>query len=104
MNKELIELLREARRLISDGSGAQLYGEPYLSDALDRIDAALAQPAAQAVPASCTWTADTEADSWDTACGRSWVFIEGGPTDNNVRFCRGCGKPVVLAAAPEVKP
>jgi hypothetical protein len=46
MNKELIELLREARHLISDGYGAQLYGEPYLSDALDRIDAALAQPAA----------------------------------------------------------
>jgi hypothetical protein len=53
MSKELIELLREARHLISDGYGAQLYGEPYLSDALDRIDAALAQPAAQAVPLDC---------------------------------------------------
>lgn len=68
---------------------------------------ALAQPAAPAVPDRCQWTADDDPDigrSWDSECGEKWSFIDGGPNENNVRFCQGCGKPVVIDAAPEVKP
>ena len=53
------------------------------------------------VPDSCLWTPDTdyETDVHYSACGEAWSFIEGGPKENNVRFCQGCGKPVVIASA-----
>ena len=44
----------------------------------------------------CEWTYvdDPGRDYWDSACGEAWMFTDGGPADNNVRFCQGCGKPV----------
>lgn len=61
--------------------------------------------AAQSAPqqAACVWkpAADNwETGTWDSGCGESWVFMEGGPAENSVRYCQGCGKPVVVAAAP----
>jgi hypothetical protein len=57
--------------------------------------------AAAAVPqGNCTWTQSPDFDMGDTyesQCGETWSFIDGGPTENRVRFCQGCGKPVVLA-------
>lgn len=52
-------------------------------------------------PDACVWTPDTdyETDVHYSACGEAWSFIEGGPKENNVRFCQGCGKPVVIASA-----
>lgn len=47
----------------------------------------------------CTWTEDPEG-YWSTSCGRSWTFIEGGPRENCVRYCHGCGKPVRIADEP----
>lgn len=52
-------------------------------------------------PNQCVWTEDSDCeympDTWDSACGERWTFIEGGPLENSVRFCQGCGKPVKLA-------
>ena len=47
----------------------------------------------------CVWTEDTDG-LWETSCGRSWTFIEGGPEENGVRYCHGCGKPVRIADEP----
>lgn len=49
----------------------------------------------------CTWTLDDDYDgpSWDTACGEKFVFIDGGPMDNRVRYCPYCGE-----ALEEVRP
>ncbi len=52
------------------------------------------------IPDGCKWTYDEHDYKWDSACGESWQFTDGGPEDNHVKFCQGCGKPVVLAAAP----
>lgn len=46
-----------------------------------------------AEPVTCQWKEDDEGN-WDTSCGEKWVFTVDGPTENNVRFCHGCGKPV----------
>ncbi|MFS2103610.1 hypothetical protein [Ralstonia sp. Ralssp135] len=46
----------------------------------------------------CAWTYDEHDFKYDSACGEAWCFIDGGPQDNNVRFCQGCGGRVVLAA------
>jgi len=65
---------------------------------------AAAPVAVQAVPAVCEWTQDTQYENGDTyysACGKAWVFNDGGPTDNHVSYCHHCGKKVQLAAAPK---
>lgn len=65
--------------------------------------AMLAQPVSQVgkLPDSCKWTYDEHDYKWDSGCGEAWMFSDGGPTENGVKFCQGCGKPVLLAAAPE---
>lgn len=50
-----------------------------------------------APPLTCIWTEhadDYMPGTWASACGELWSFIDGGPAENNVRFCHGCGKPV----------
>jgi hypothetical protein len=49
---------------------------------------------------SCEWREEDQwgpmAGTYESACGEAWAFTDGGPTENNVRFCQGCGKPVKL--------
>ena len=44
----------------------------------------------------CTWTLDDE-DSKALArtCGSLWCFESCGPTENEMRYCPYCGKPLV---------
>lgn len=70
--------------------------------------AMLAKPVSQGyrlnspeIPDGCQWTFDEHDSKWDSGCGEAWMFCDGGPTENGVRFCQSCGKPVLLAAAPE---
>jgi hypothetical protein len=49
---------------------------------------------------TCAWAED-EDGSWDTACGEKWQFTHGGPSENNFRFCHGCGKPVAITEPGE---
>ena len=51
---------------------------------------------------SCPWTEYPEG-YWSTSCGRSWTFIEGGPRENGICYCHGCGKPVRIADEPTEK-
>lgn len=49
-------------------------------------------------PSTCAWTqADNENSIWDSACGETWSFNEGGPVENAIKFCQGCGKSVHIA-------
>jgi hypothetical protein len=60
--------------------------------------------APQAVPAVCEWKRDSDfemGDTYHSSCGELWSFVDGGPTDNRVRYCHHCGKKVRLAAAPK---
>lgn len=56
----------------------------------------------------CTWTLDASeyGDSWDTDCGEKWCFEEGGPRENNCRYCHGCGRPlrIVVEAGEALEP
>lgn len=41
----------------------------------------------------CGWTfADDDTGAWRSDCGVVWVFIDGGPSENEMRHCCGCGK------------
>jgi hypothetical protein len=55
-------------------------------------------------PEVCKWMED---DPWGvmpgtyaSQCGEMWSFIDGGPTENHVRYCHGCGKPVRVVPFP----
>ncbi len=42
----------------------------------------------------CQWTVEVYNHGfpyYTTACGQSFEFIEGGITENNFKFCHGCG-------------
>lgn len=44
----------------------------------------------------CTWKYDDSDYYWSSACGEDWCFTDGGPEENRVRYCQGCGRPVEL--------
>ena len=100
--RDLLDMLQEAA--IAYGGTQQLRAQ--LSSALSihvqpdhphTRAAMLAQPVSQ----HCEWTYDEHDSKWDSSCGDAWMFCDGGPTENGVKFCQNCGKPVLLAAAPE---
>jgi hypothetical protein len=52
-------------------------------------------PAAQR--ATCTWAQVDDMhmpDTWQADCGTVWTFTDGGPKDNDMKFCPKCGKNV----------
>lgn len=56
-----------------------------------------------ATQSACTWSQDPDFDMGDTyssSCGEKWSFIDGGPSENRVKFCHGCGKPVNVVPTP----
>ena len=38
----------------------------------------------------CEWTSDCS--DWETSCGKSFCFEDGGPDHNDMKFCPFCGK------------
>ena len=50
---------------------------------------------------SCIWKPDKDG-VYETSCGESFVFCDGGPKENGARFCMHCGKPLIaLDREPE---
>jgi hypothetical protein len=50
--------------------------------------------------APCTWTKSPDPcmpDTFNATCGVVWTFTDGGPAENDVRFCPGCGAAVSVA-------
>jgi hypothetical protein len=43
----------------------------------------------------CIWKQD-EDGVYQSGCGDAWVFEDGTPADNHVRFCPFCGLPLVV--------
>ena len=42
---------------------------------------------------TCVWKWDEHNDDfWDTACGESFCFIDGGPKENHTKYCPYCGR------------
>ncbi|AWD90823.1 hypothetical protein HOT12_gp32 [Burkholderia phage vB_BmuP_KL4] len=40
----------------------------------------------------CEWKCDdVDNGIWESACGESWSFIDGGPVENRMLFCHRCG-------------
>lgn len=50
----------------------------------------------------CEWTLDNTDDSYDTACGGKHLFIEGGPGQNEYKFCPYCGGMLTINTGGDV--
>lgn len=46
---------------------------------------------------SCRWKADEDGNWW-SSCGEGFVFNDGGPVENRMRYCPYCGKRLVVTA------
>ena len=46
------------------------------------------------MPDVCTWTQDDDSHLWMTACQGDFSLEEGTPSENQMRFCCYCGKPL----------
>ena len=71
----------------------------YKQAANESLDHAIVAILGKEFRPECTWTFNGYT-AWESACGRSWGFEDGGPEDNGVRYCHGCGKPVRIADEP----
>ncbi len=70
---------------------------------IDAIRSHLATPQQERKPDQCEWKPEDEdfmPGTYASACGELWSFIDGGPNENRVRFCHGCGNPVILKENP----
>ena len=49
-------------------------------------------------PKPCEWKRmfSNFDDIWEASCGMNWEFTFGGPEENEVLFCPGCGHPIKL--------
>jgi hypothetical protein len=45
----------------------------------------------------CQWSRDSDEDSdtWSTACSHYFTLIDGTPTDNGLKYCCYCGRPLI---------
>lgn len=39
---------------------------------------------------SCTWTENVDGN-WETSCGEMFVFEDGTPSENGMKYCCYCG-------------
>ena len=111
--KTNVEAFQEATQFLLDKGLIEPYDRHFITTLKGKffVDFLLRVPLPETtftVPGStnpkdgCVWTQDSDfemGDTYDSGCGEKWSFIEGGPKENNVRFCQGCGKPVVIASA-----
>lgn len=98
----MADLMQQARELLAaayDEFGESRCAEWIRSGRHEHRAAIHAITAALRAAPECAWTYDTSTDSWDSACGEKWQFNDGGPAENNCRFCQGCGGRV--AARPQ---
>lgn len=94
---QILEELRDETDMLFDQERQPI--DQQRSEALTEAIAALR--AQSPVQETCVWTLDADpgGDTWDSACGGKWCFIEGDPAENKVRFCHGCGKPLSVPAS-----
>lgn len=86
-------------------AGRWRFSRPDSRPKLDGCRAALSKilcaPAQQAVPMTCTWAEDDETGNYATTCGHVFALNDGGPTDNDMKFCCYCGGGITAQGAQE---
>jgi hypothetical protein len=73
---------------------------PYCKLALSPVASAAASAVPMQIKSSCQWSEDSDGN-WDTACGETFTFTDGGPKENRARWCPYCGGELVAAPYPQ---
>ena len=83
--------------------GDPLYAAPVVQEKQEpwpfSADRVTYHKAAPVVQPPCLWSCDDDENmpgTWDGACGAKWTFTDGGPIENDLRYCPQCGKPVIV--------
>ena len=50
----------------------------------------------------CFWTSDGDDSPWEGSCGVAWMFIDGGPEENQMAYCPQCGGKLTAQTYDEV--
>ena len=44
---------------------------------------------------TCVWRLEEiDSDLWETACKQEFIMLGGTPSDNDMKYCCYCGKPI----------
>ena len=62
--------------------------EPWLASVHEMAAELLAYRQRDKTP--CRWEQDMDGN-WETGCGNLFSYIEGGPKENDTKFCQYCG-------------
>ena len=91
-DERLIELAIFHKILGIDGNGDATRSYGGRDDVLN-LCRAVASAARRTTPdRECEWKCDDiDNGIWESACGESWSFIDGGPVENRMLFCHRCG-------------
>ena len=96
----LTAVLRGGRQCDEDGTEIIMSRQACV-EAADLLESISTQQ--ERKPEQCEWKPedpDFMPGTYASVCGELWSFIDGGPNENRVRFCHGCGKPVSLKETP----
>ena len=57
-----------------------------------RVTANMLREATDELARECRWEEDTDGwGNYDTECGNTWAFVDGGISENLVAYCPYCG-------------
>jgi hypothetical protein len=93
--EEITEYLTRLRDGFSEGlkqPGESLHISKELTKSIiDVLDGLLAMLPG---PWVCEWVYDEQYDCWDTKCGNSFCYNDGGPEENGQKYCGYCGRQI----------
>lgn len=46
-------------------------------------------------PHCCVWSQVIRDGAWNTGCGKRFNLSWGGPTENKMKYCHGCGEHIL---------
>lgn len=86
---QLLAALKSAKHMLERD-----HIDPAKMAVIEQCDAAIAAVKAEAAPAVCNWHQEDEDGSWHSSCGAHFWLNEGTPSENDMKFCHKCGKPM----------
>ena len=97
---ELWDAIEGVLKCYYDGSSLPAVQLP-LDAAIDKLDeiyhalrAKFHAPDPSKLPRKCKWVEEPDGEFYHTDCGHDWVFPDGTPKENGVKYCPLCGRPV----------
>ena len=67
-----------------------------LRHVIEALEGVMAERKPVAISRECKWVQDDDSvERYDTYCGQSWEFNDGGVEQNGMNYCHSCGGKIV---------